>query len=145
MKHDETVDYWLKVVWQTISNRYNQLAAEYGLTQTLGYLLINVKDEGSAVTELATLLGVKSTSLSRTLNKMEQMNLIFRQNSMEDKRSVKIFLTEHGKLKRKEAKLVVRAFNDYLFHNINLEETEQLKKILEQIINLTSTYNPSKL
>src|SRR5687768_3065707 len=104
MKPEETVDYFLKVVWQSVANKYNQIAAEYGITQALGYMLINIHEEGTAVSQIASLLGVKSTSLSRMLNNMEELGLIYREVHATDKRSVNIFLTDFGKQKRLIAK-----------------------------------------
>ena len=104
MKPEETVDYFLKVVWQNVANTYNQIASGFGITQALGYALINIHDEGTAVSQIASLLGVKSTSLSRMLNNMEGLGLIYRKVSPEDKRSVKIYLTDFGKEQRQKAK-----------------------------------------
>src|SRR5579875_3316274 len=74
IKHQETIDYFLKVVWQTMANRYNQLVAEFGITQSIGYLLINIDEkEGTTVSQAASLLGLKSTSLSRMLSQLEKM------------------------------------------------------------------------
>lgn len=81
MKPEETVDYFLKVVWQNVANTYNQIASGFGITQALGYALINIHDEGTAVSQMANLLGVKSTSLSRMLNNMEGLGLIYRKVS----------------------------------------------------------------
>ena len=90
MKQQETVDYFLKVVWQNVSNAYNQIASGFGITQAIGYMLINIEKEGTAVSKLAGLLGVKATSLSRMLNNMEQLGLIYRETAAGDKRSVKV-------------------------------------------------------
>ena len=72
MRPEETVDYFLKIVWQNVANTYNQIAADYGITQALGYMLINIHEEGTAVSQIAALSGVKSTSLSRMLKNMEE-------------------------------------------------------------------------
>lgn len=45
IKHQETIDYFLKIVWQTVANRYNQLVTEFGITQSIGYLLINIDEK----------------------------------------------------------------------------------------------------
>lgn len=140
MKPEETVDYFIKVVWQSVANKYNQIASEYGFTQALGYMLINIHEEGTAVSQLAALLGVKSTSLSRMLNNMEELNLIYRQAHATDKRSVKIFLTDFGKNKRNEAKDVVRSFNEYLNTHISEDERIQLIETLKKINSLTLDY-----
>ena len=142
MKPEETVDYFLKVVWQTLANKYNQIAAAYGITQALGYMLINIHEEGTAVSQIAALSGVKSTSLSRMLKSMEELGLIYRQTDIKDKRSVKIFLTPFGIEKRKLAKNVVIKFNDYLNTHIADKDRIQLIKTLNKINQLTTDYKP---
>ncbi len=142
MKPEETVDYFLKIVWQTVANKYNQIASEYGITQALGYMLINIHEEGTAVSQIATLSGVKSTSLSRILNNMQELGLIYRETDPADKRSVKIFLTPFGIEKRQIAKEVVRNFNEYLNRHISDKERLQLIKSLNKINQLTIDYKP---
>jgi DNA-binding MarR family transcriptional regulator len=142
MKPEETVDYFLKITWQTVANKYNQIASEYGITQALGYMLINIHEEGTAVSQIAALSGVKSTSLSRMLKNMEELGLIFREADPEDKRSVKIFLTPFGSEKRQIAKDVVRKFNEYLNSHISDKERLMLIKSLNKINQLTFDYKP---
>lgn len=126
MNHQETIDYFLKITWQNIANKYNQLASEFGITQSIGYLLINIDEhEGTTVSEVAALLGLKSTSLSRMLSNLQQDGLIYKEGHQTDKRSVKLYLTEKGKEKRHLARVVVRKFNDYL--NIHLSEQDKLQ------------------
>ncbi|MCJ0741184.1 MarR family winged helix-turn-helix transcriptional regulator [Pedobacter montanisoli] len=144
MKQKETVDYFLKIVWQNISNTYNQIASGFGITQAIGYVLINIEATGTKVSALAALLGVKSTSLSRMLNSMEQMGLIYRETDVEDKRSVKIFLTPFGVEKRKLARDVVVSFNEYLNDKLSIKEKEQLIATLEKVNKLTLHYSALK-
>lgn len=142
MRPEETVDYFLKIVWQTVANKYNLIASEFGITQALGYMLINIHEEGTAVSQIASLSGVKSTSLSRMLNNMEDLGLIYRETDPSDKRSVKIFLTPFGREKRQMAKDVVRKFNEYLNSHITDKERQQLIKSLNKINQLTIDYKP---
>jgi MarR family transcriptional regulator, organic hydroperoxide resistance regulator len=143
MNHQETIDYFLKVVWQTVANRYNQLASEFGITQSIGYLLINIDEhEGTTVSQVAALLGLKSTSLSRMLINLEDMGLIYRESNKGDKRSVKIYLTPLGKEKRHLARVVVRKFNDYLNEHISDADKQQLTETLKKINQLTIDYKP---
>ena len=141
MKQQETIDYFLKITWQNIANRYNQLASEFGITQSIGYLLINIDEhEGTTVSEVAALLGLKSTSLSRMLSHLQEDGLIYKEGHQTDKRSVKLYLTEKGKEKRHLARVVVRKFNDYL--NIHLSEQDKLQLVnsLKTINDLTTNY-----
>ncbi|QKJ33179.1 MarR family transcriptional regulator [Mucilaginibacter mali] len=143
MKHQETIDYFLKIVWQTVANRYNQLVADFGITQSIGYLLINIDEkEGNTVSEVAALLGLKSTSLSRMLTQLEQMDLIYRESNKGDKRSVKIYLTDLGKEKRHLARALVKQFNNYLNAHISEKDKDQLINTLKKINTLTLNFKP---
>ncbi|WP_158995379.1 MarR family winged helix-turn-helix transcriptional regulator [Mucilaginibacter sp. L196] len=143
VKSQETIDYFLKIVWQTVANRYNQLVTEFGITQSIGYLLINIDEqEGTTVSKAAALLGLKSTSLSRMLNQLEETGLIYRESNPGDKRSVKIYLTELGKEKRHLARGVVKQFNNYLNDHINEADKQYLINMLEKINQLTLNYKP---
>jgi DNA-binding MarR family transcriptional regulator len=140
MKQQETIDYFLKVVWQNVSNTYNQIASGFGITQAIGYVLINIDKEGTAVSQLAGLLGVKATSLSRMLNNMEELGLIYRETSVGDKRSVKVYLTDFGYEKRQMAKGVVISFNEYLNQYLTATEKNNLLVTLQKVNKLTLSY-----
>jgi len=143
IKSQETIDYFLKIVWQTVANRYNQTVAEFGITQAIGYLLINIDEhDGTTVSNAAALLGLKSTSLSRMLNQLEKMGLIYRELNPGDKRSVKIYLTDLGKEKRHMARAVVKQFNNYLNAHISDSDKQYLIQMLEKINQLTLNYKP---
>src|SRR6478735_7480399 len=143
VKHQETIDYFLKLVWQTIANRYNQLVTEFGITQSIGYLLINIDEqEGTTVSQAAALLGLKSTSLSRMLSQLEKTGLIYRELNQGDKRSVKIYLTPLGKEKRQMARAVVKQFNNYLNEHIKEADKQHLIDTLKKINQLTINFKP---
>lgn len=143
MSDQNTIDYYLKTAWQSAANKYNQIASRYGITQAMGYVLINIHKEGTPVSQIANLLGVKTTSLSRMLNNLEIMGLIYRRVNAADKRSVKVFLTQDGVEKRKLAKQVVRNFNSYLESNLPDEERIALINALLRINSLAQSYNPT--
>src|SRR5580698_1840931 len=143
IKHQETIDYFVKIVWQTMANRYNQLVTEFGITQSIGYLLINIDEkDGTTVSQAAALLGLKSTSLSRMLRQIEESGLIYRESNEGDKRSVKIYLTPLGKEKRHLARVLVRQFNNYLDDHISDNDKEYLIKMLKKINKLTLSFKP---
>lgn len=143
VKNHETIDYLLKVVWQTMANRYNNIVADFGITQSIGYLLINIdEEEGTTVSQVAALVGAKSTSLSRMLSQVEKMGLIYRELNKGDKRSVKIYLTDLGKEKRRMARGVVKEFNSYLNNHITEKEKDSLTDVLKKLNKLTLNYKP---
>jgi DNA-binding MarR family transcriptional regulator len=140
MAQDNTIDYYLKAAWQSVVNAYNQEASKFGITQATGYVLINILKEGSAVSQIANLLGVRSTSLSRMLSSMEKQGLIYREADMLDKRSVKVFLTDLGIEKRMLAVQVVKDFNEYLVQNFSERERVRLAETLQKINKLAQQY-----
>lgn len=144
MSQDNTIDYYLKITWQSIANRYNHLASKHGITQATGYVLINIRKEGTPVTQIASLLGVKSTSLSRMLSGMEEQGFIYRKADTQDKRSVRVFLTEEGQEKREIAKNIVREFNGYLDGFIKDTEREKLIDTLKRLNELAIKYLPKE-
>ena len=146
MKPTETVDYHIKFLWHSISNLYNQIAQEFGLTQATGYALLNIDSkEGIAATKIAPLMGMKATSLSRMLKKMESDNLIFKKKCKDDGRSVKIHLTEKGQEKKKIARKVVREFNQYMLERIDQRELKQYFETMCSIKEITEEYKILKL
>jgi DNA-binding MarR family transcriptional regulator len=140
MAQDNTIDYYLKAAWQSVVNAYNQEASKFGITQASGYVLINISKEGTVVSQIANLLGVRSTSLSRMLNSMERQGLIYREADVLDKRSVRVFLTDLGIEKRLLAVQVVKDFNEYLVQNFSERERVRLAEALQKINKLAQQY-----
>ena len=142
MSEDNTIDYYLKTSWQSVANKYNQIAAGHGITQATGLVLINIRSEGATVSYIAAQLGVKTTSLSRMLNQMEGAGWIYRETDLQDKRAVRVFLTEEGFRKRLLAKDVVRDFNAYLDRHLSTPERTRLIKLLKRLNKLALAYKP---
>ena len=135
MKLNETIEFYIRTTSLALSRMYNSKAAQYGITQTIGYILTYVSREGTPSTKLAQLLGMKNSSLTRLLKKMENDGCIYRQVSPDDKRVVKIFLTEKGIARRKIAKKTVLDFNQKLLSQVNEEEMKIFFKVFDIIKN----------
>lgn len=142
MSQNKTIDYFLKAAWQTVANKYNTIATQYGFTQAAGYILINIHREGTPVSQIANSTGVKTTSLSRVLANLESLGFIYREVSDVDKRSVKVFLTPLGVEKRKIAKDVVKGFNEFLDAQFSEKERQLLANMLVKINDLANKYEP---
>src|SRR5690606_21611115 len=89
-------------------------ASEYGVSLSVGFILLNIDKEGTPSTQLGPKMGMEPTSLSRTLKTMEDAGLIYRKSDSGDKRKVLIYLSEEGIQKRKIAKQVVLEFNEHV-------------------------------
>lgn len=146
MHPTKTIDYHIKLLWHSMANLYNNIASEFDLTQSMGYVLLNIDSEkGIPATKIAPLMGMKATSLSRLLRKMEDEALIFKKKDDSDGRMVKIHLTEKGEGKKTIAKKVVRDFNDFLLSRLPKEAVEQYFNTMNSIKDITEEYKILKL
>jgi len=133
MKIEETVDFQIRSTLFAMRRMYTVLAAENGLTQGVGYVLINVPKEGVAATRIAPMMGMGSTSLSRLLKTMEMDGLIYRRTDDKDRRVVYIHLTENGVALRMKARQVVLDFNTNLMAQISESDMQTFVKVSERI------------
>ncbi len=141
-KHTETVDSKLKSAWQIISRMYNAEAAQYGGSIAIGHFLLNIdSDEGAYASDIAPKLGMESTSLSRIIKALEDEKLIIRKADKEDKRKVKIILTQKGKENKELAKKIVRNFNSEIESKIGKNKIDEFLKTVNDIISLAEEKN----
>ena len=136
MKPEDTIDFHLRWAWQKMSNLYNKEAANYGSTMSIGFILLNIERKGSPSTSLGPKMGMKSTSLARSLKLMENEDLIRRVVDAEDKRKVLVFLTAKGKRMRDHSRDTVLSMNKMLKSNI---DKDKLKTFFEVLIELNAT------
>ena len=83
--------------------------------------------------ELADLCMFDVTTMSRTLDKMEQAGLIQRNKNPVSRRSHLISLTEKGKEKGKQVREEFNWLDEMLQKGLAREELETLYRILEKI------------
>ena len=68
---EKTIDYTLRTTWQAVARMYNEEASKYEATMALGFALLSIDKEGTPSTELAPKTVMDATSLTRTLESME--------------------------------------------------------------------------
>ena len=139
---DKTIDQLIRETWMSITKLYNEEAAKYGGTMSIGYVLLKVDShEGTPSTSLAPMMGMEATSLSRTLKKMEDKGLIFREPNPYDGRSVLIKLTDYGKQMREKSRETVLRFNQVLHNEINEDELQTFVKVFYKVLDLVNNRN----
>ncbi|WP_143959271.1 MarR family winged helix-turn-helix transcriptional regulator [Litoribacter populi] len=148
MKREETVDYHIKSAWHAINRMYNQRAVQDEFTTSIGFVLININSkEGTPATKIAPLMGLEARSLTRMLKTMEEKGLIVRKPDLQDKRSVRIYLTPEGKKKKEISVKTIKEFNEEVQQAVGKEELARFFKVFDKI-NLvvekiqSSTINP---
>ena len=134
MKPEETVDYHFKVCWHAISRMYNTEAVKNDMTTSIGFVLLNIdQQKGTPATKIAPLLGLEARSLTRILKSMEEKDFIYKVSDPNDKRLVRIFLTEKGLQKKEVARQTVKLFNNKVRESIPEKELDVFFKVCERI------------
>lgn len=137
MKREDTIDYNIKAAWHSIARMYNQQAAKYQGTMSIGFALLNIHSEdGTPATKIAPLMGLEARSLTRLLKSMEERGLIYRKADKVDKRSVRIYLTQEGKKHRDKSKETVLRFNEAVREEIPQAKLEIFFDVLRSINQL---------
>ncbi len=130
------IDYTLRATWQAVAKLYNEEASKYGATMAVAFTLLSIDKNGTPSTALGPKMGMETTSLSRTLKKMENQKLIKREKNKEDGRSVLIFLTDLGIEMRNLSKEKVILFNKNISKHLEAEKIEHFFEVSNTILNL---------
>ena len=134
MEPEDTIDYNIRKTWYNITKLYNRTANEYMASMALGMIILNIDImEGTPSTQLGPNMGMEATSLSRSLNKLEESAVIERRPHPKDKRKTVIHLTPLGMEWREVAKEVVVEFNETIFSYFEKEEMDIFFAILKKI------------
>ncbi len=142
MKREETVDYNIKVAWHAISRMYNQYGAEFDVTASTGFVLLNIDEtEGTPATKIAPLMGMEARSLTRMLKTMEDKQWIYREQDPNDGRSVRIFLTDLGKEKRAFSRRAVKEFNSRIQSMVSQDHINKFIEVTRAITELIEDKN----
>lgn len=130
MKAESTVDFQIKTSWYAISRMYNTYAAHFDMTMAIGFVLLHIDKEGTPATKIAPALGLEVRSLTRMLKSLEDKKWIRREANYEDKRIVKIFLTDKGKEKRDQARQGVLLFNELIRQRVPQEKLDTFFEVI---------------
>ena len=122
--------------WHKIIKMYNAEASNYGLSMAIGQVLLNIDKEGTPSTKLGPKMGMEPRSLTRMLKSLEDKGLIYKQTDESDKRTVRVYLTEEGKKKRKLTRKTVLQFNKFMRDNISRTKMKHFFEVLTKISEL---------
>ncbi len=146
MKKEESIDYYIKSSWHSLSRLYNQKAHQHGITTSTAFILLNISSsEGTPATKIAPLMGLESRSLTRALKNLEEKGYIYKEKDAFDKRSVRIYLTDKGKEKKGKAIETVKAFNQFVRERIPEEKLNTFIQVSSMIIDWTENNEDLKL
>lgn len=141
MKREETICFNIKTTWHAISRMYNSLGSPYDISTSVGFVLLNIDpEEGTPATKIAPKMGLESRSLTRILKSLEEKNWIYREADTQDRRMVRIKLSEVGLEKRSLAIKAVKDFNNHLFNTIPENKLETFYEVIDEINHFLEDY-----
>jgi DNA-binding MarR family transcriptional regulator len=138
MNKEQLFEFHIRNNWFKISRYYNQVASEYNMSFSWGFILLNIEKEGTPSTSLGPKMGMEPTSLSRTLKNMEAAGIITRQQDKVDKRKSLVFLTPEGVERRKMARDVVLGFNQRVYEQISKSKVKAFFEVMQQLDDILS-------
>jgi DNA-binding MarR family transcriptional regulator len=142
MKREETIDHHIKSAWHAISRMYNHQAAKHDFTTAMGFVLLIIDSKnGTPATKIAPLLGLEARSLTRMLKVMEEKEMIYKEPDSKDGRSVRIFLTQKGKVARAISRQTVIRFNEYIRESIDPEKLKIFFEVIGEINRIVEEEN----
>jgi DNA-binding MarR family transcriptional regulator len=108
----------------------------------MGFVLLNIDvEEGTPATKIAPLMGLEARSLTRLLKTLEERGAIYRETDKNDKRSVRIFLTNEGKVRRERAKETVLRFNEAVRTEVSEDELEVFFRVARTVTKIIEQNN----
>ena len=117
-----------------VSRAFNDALVEVGGSVPTWLILTHLTgDEWRTQHELARALRIEGPTLTRHLDGAEQEGLVVRRRDPDDRRAVRVELTEAGKAKHAEMLRAVQAFNRRLLSGLSDAEIDRLRGLLARL------------
>jgi len=121
-----------------LTTHYNALirstASQLHLTASQAFHLISIPHDGIPMSKLAHKLGLDASTLTRNIQKLENLDLVKRIHDSYDKRVQKAFLTEQGVEITEEIEEVLFQMNNSIIEQIDLDTQENMCELLEKLV-----------
>lgn len=131
--------YLINQIQKISSRKFNELLKEKNIDEFNGsqgvilYSLWNNKE--LTIKEIGKITGLAKTSLTSMLDRMEEKGLIRRKDNSEDKRSIKIMLTDKTKELEKDYNDISNKMSNTFYKNFSDKEINEIENYLERIIS----------
>ena len=103
--------------------------AKYNLVKGQAELLLLIKDnDGMTQNELANILGIKDSSMSVRLNKLEKNGYIVREIDDQNLKKKKIYITQSGKIASTQCRRILREIDEQLWDGFTKKEIKEMKE-----------------
>ena len=100
-----------------------------------GILYYLIYHNGATPSELQKHLNVGSGRIANALNTLQNKGLIFRQDALDDRHKVKVFITEEGKLLQENRRREYMEYIQRVLEKMGEEEASEFLRLLEKFMN----------
>ena len=131
--------YLINQIQKISSRKVNELLKEKNIDEfngSQGVILYSLwKNKELTIKEIGKITGLAKTSLTSMLDRMEEKGLIRRKDNSEDKRSIKIMLTDKAKELEKDYNDISNKMSNIFYKNFSDKEINEIENYLERIIS----------
>jgi len=136
MKANECIFFQLAKLSQTATRTWGQKVSDLNITATQAMVIRFLYDEeGVTSIELGKKTELDSSTMTGILDRLETAGLIARKDNLDDRRSIRIFLTDKGKATGKEVAARMETANNEFFKRMKKEDEKELRRIISLIRN----------
>lgn len=127
---------WLiNVVANKLKNDFDTELKKHGLTIALWPTLMCLwEEEGVTQREIAIKSKVESSTTTRTIDKLERLNLVERRDDPQSRRSFRIYLTDEGRALQSTLIHIPIDINESMLSSLDSEEQEQMLGLLKKLV-----------
>jgi len=130
----ESLDFLLAQVCRLHHTRARALLEGIGLYRGQPPLLFALwEKEGRTHSELADILSVQPSTITKMLKRMERAGFVERRQDLDDQRVSRVYLTDAGRVIQNEVQQVFLALEEETFDGFTLEERALLRRLLARI------------
>jgi len=127
---------YLRSITQAFYSRVEERLEKYGLVKGQAHLLVVIRDnDGCTQKELAEIIGVRYSSMSERLNKLEALQYIERSVDENNSKYKRIFVTSAGKMAAVQCRRIQKEFTETMYKGFTKKDVKQLETYLEKICN----------
>jgi len=142
MSEDDRLIYLLSIAQQTLKDHTNRTLAGKGGKVTAaqaGILFLLQEKDGRYMSEIAQVIGVDNSAMTRLVDRLEKAGLVIRQIDPENRRAISILLTQAGREEAARALNVSKRINEAIKKDYSTGELDAFKKILRGILQKFKT------
>jgi MarR family transcriptional regulator, organic hydroperoxide resistance regulator len=131
---DQHVCFLLDVATRRITKFYNRRLRPFGITYNHLFILSCLwEQDGVHAKDLAKQLCLDSSSLTGHLDRLERVALVVRQDDPDDRRAIRVFLTEKGRHLQAQLEPIGKELKETLQRGVPPERIAALRVALQNM------------